>query len=54
MSTLTSTPHDGDEPHQYPAPAWLTATVEVYERWGWLVLRAGDRLLLAAETAGLS
>lgn len=50
MSTLTSTPHDGDEPYQHPAPAGLTATAEVYERWGWLVLRAGDRLLLAADT----
>lgn len=49
MSTLTTTPHGGDRPHQAPVPTGLTATVEVYERWGWRVLRAGDRLLLAAD-----
>lgn len=50
MSTLTTTPHGGDDPHQHPAPTGLAATAEVYERWDWLVLRAGDRLLLAADT----
>lgn len=51
MSTLKTTPHDGDDPDQHPALAGLAATARVYERWGWLVLRAGDRLLLAADAA---
>lgn len=50
MSTLTTTPRGGDDPHQPPSPTGLAATAGVYERWDWLILRAGDRLLLAADS----
>lgn len=51
MFTLTTTPpQGGDDPHQDPSTDRLAATVRVYERWGWMVLRAGDRLLLAADS----
>lgn len=43
-STITAV-LDGDEPHQQP-PSGLTASAMHYERWGWLVRQAGDRLLL--------
>ncbi|MPZ81972.1 MAG: hypothetical protein GEV28_16905 [Actinophytocola sp.] len=40
---------DPDEPEQRPQDGGLTVSAEQYERWGWLVLRAGSRLLLAAN-----
>lgn len=47
MTTPTMTAvQDGDEPYPHPSASGLAVTVVHYERWGWLVLRAGDRLLL--------
>jgi hypothetical protein len=44
-----TTPHDGGEPHRHSQPSGLAATAEHYERWGWLVLQADDRLLLTTD-----
>lgn len=39
----------GDEPHQEPPTSGLSATAAHYVGWGWLVLRADDRLLLTTD-----
>src|SRR5262249_15193035 len=50
MATPTITAaQGGDERHQQPPAPGLTATAAHYERWGWLVLRAGNRLLLTTN-----
>lgn len=50
MATPTiATPPGGDEPHQHPPASGLTVTPAEYEHWGWLVLEAGDRLLLTTN-----
>ncbi len=51
MTAPTSTPHDGDDPDHHPQPSGLAAAAEYYERWGWLVLRENDRLLLTTDAA---
>lgn len=38
-----------DEPDQHVPEARLTASAAQYERWGWMVLGAGERLLLATD-----
>ncbi|MGH3623923.1 MAG: hypothetical protein ACRDQ5_19385 [Sciscionella sp.] len=50
MTTPTMTAvQDGDEPYPHPSASGLAATAVHYERWGWLVLQAGDRLLLTTS-----
>lgn len=50
MATPTITAaQGGDEPHQEPPTPGLTATAAHYAGWGWLVLRADDRLLLTTN-----
>jgi hypothetical protein len=47
MATPTITAaQGGDEPHQELPTSGLSATAAHYAGWGWLVLRADDRLLL--------
>lgn len=51
MAAPIRTAHNGgDDPHQHP-PTGMAATAARYERWGWLVLQAGDRLLLTTDNA---
>lgn len=53
MATPTITAAQGGsdphEPHHQPPASGLTATAVHYDRWGWLVLPAGDRLLLTTN-----
>jgi hypothetical protein len=54
MATPTITAaQGGDEPHRQPPTSGLTATAAHYERWGWLVLQADDRLLLTSRFASV-
>lgn len=46
---MITTAQGGDEFPRQPPTRKLTATVDHYERWGWLVLHAGDRLLLTTS-----
>ncbi|MFC4858753.1 hypothetical protein [Actinophytocola glycyrrhizae] len=51
MPTITAVQGGGDshESRQQPPASGLTATAVHYDRWGWLVLPAGDRLLLTTN-----
>jgi hypothetical protein len=50
MATPTITAaQGGGEPHQEPLTSGLTAIAAHYAGWGWLVLRADDRLLLTTN-----
>ena len=45
---MIDAPHGGDEPHQ-PTFSEQVEAFDQYERWGWLVLSVGERLLLATD-----
>lgn len=46
---ITAAAHGSDEPHQQPSTSGLAAPAVYYDHWGWLVLPAGDRLLLTTN-----
>lgn len=49
MATPITAAPGGDQPHHHPPASGLAASAEQYQRWGWLVLRAGERLLLTTD-----